>query len=191
MSSSSAATNLESETDVRGGGSGPPDRAQAPIFVSWKKAFRRKELYLLWVTRLSVVLITQVIANIYKTFGQTFIYDDHFLSTVGSVSSFFNCSGRLLYGLIMDKTSYKVGMSIEAIFLTLLMSTFYLTSLVGNPTAMPATIASNQVCDQINNLQHPVPLADTFDLSSILNVTSGEDQAFLSSFGGSLDAARE
>ena len=60
MSSSSAATNLESETDVRGGGSGPPDRAQAPIFVSWKKAFRRKELYLLWVTRLSVVLITQV-----------------------------------------------------------------------------------------------------------------------------------
>ena len=33
--------------------------------------------------------------------------------------------------------------------------------------------------------------ADTFDLSSILNVTSGEDQAFLSSFGGSLDAARE
>merc|ERR1719495_1364106 len=137
-SSKTSCSNLEEESNTS-----PPNKNQAPIFVSWRKAFRRKELYLLWVTRLSVVLITQVIANIYKTFGQTFIYDDHFLSTVGSVSSFFNCSGRLLYGLIMDKTSYKVGMSIEAILLTLLMSTFYLTSLVGNPQHMAH---SDEVC---------------------------------------------
>ena len=120
---------------------GDTNKVQAPIAVSWKKAFRTKELYLLWVTRLSVVLITQVIAALYKAFGQTFIFDDHFLSMVGSVSSFFNCSGRLLYGFIMDKTSYKVGMSLEAVLLTLLMSTFYLTSLVGQDETM-AQIAS-------------------------------------------------
>jgi len=135
-SSKTSCSNLEEESNTS-----PPNKNQAPIFVSWRKAFRRKELYLLWVTRLSVVLITQVIANIYKTFGQTFIFDDHFLATVGSAASFFNCSGRLLYGLIMDKTSYKVGMSIEAIFLTLLMSTFYLTSLVGtSDTAVPSAL---------------------------------------------------
>ena len=66
------------------------------------------------------VRIFQVIAALYKAFGQTFIYDDHFLSIVGAICSFFNCSGRLIYGFIMDKTSYKVAMSLEAVLLTLL-----------------------------------------------------------------------
>jgi len=133
-SSSKDISSVVSSSEVgeeEAGNGHSPNKVQAPIAVSWRKAFRRYELYLLWVTRLSVVLITQVIAALYKAFGQTFIYDDHFLSMVGAVSSLFNCSGRLLYGFIMDKTSYKVGMSIEAVLLTLLMSTLYLTSLVG------------------------------------------------------------
>ena len=48
------------------------------------------------------------ISAFYKAFGQTFIRDDKFLSLVGSINSLFNCSGRLFYGLIMDKTAYKV-----------------------------------------------------------------------------------
>ena len=59
-------------------------------------------------------------AALYKAFGQTFIYDDHFLAIVGAICSFFNCSGRLIYGMIMDKTSYKMAMSIESVLLTLL-----------------------------------------------------------------------
>ena len=47
------------------------------------------------------------------------------------MTSVFNCSGRLFYGMIMDKTSYKVSMSIEACLLILLVSTFYLTSIIG------------------------------------------------------------
>ena len=54
-SSKTSCSNLEEESNTS-----PPNKNQAPIFVSWRKAFRRKELYLLWVTRLSVVLITQV-----------------------------------------------------------------------------------------------------------------------------------
>ena len=41
---------------------------------------------------------------------------------------------RLLYGWIMDKTAYKVAMSMEAIFLTLLVATLPLTSYVGAPS---------------------------------------------------------
>ena len=72
-----------------------------------------------------------MIGAYYKVFGQTFIRDDKFLSTTGAITSIFNCTGRLFYGFIMDKTAYKISMSIEAVLLILLMSTFYLTSLVG------------------------------------------------------------
>ena len=64
----------------------------------------------------------------YKAFGQTFIYDDHFLSIVGAICSFFNCSGRLIYGFIMDKTSYKMAMSIEAVLLTVLGKYLHMNS---------------------------------------------------------------
>ena len=76
-------------------------------------------------------MLSNVISAYYKTFGQTFIRDDRFLSIVGAITSVFNCSGRLVYGLIMDRFAYKVSMTIEAFLLILLMSTFYLTSLIG------------------------------------------------------------
>ena len=86
---------------------------------------------MLWVTRLSVVMLSNVISAYYKAFGQTFIKDDRFLSVVGAITSVFNCSGRLVYGMIMDRFAYKVSMTIEACLLIILMSTFYLTSLIG------------------------------------------------------------
>ena len=101
------------------------------------EAFTRREFYLLWVTRLSVVMLSNVISAYYKAFGQTFIHDDRFLSIVGAITSVFNCSGRLFYGFIMDKFAYKVSMSIEACLLIILMSTFYLTSLIGVTDAVP------------------------------------------------------
>jgi len=112
-------------------------------YVTPLEAFSRKELYLLWITRLSVVLITQVISGFYKAFGQTFIHDDQFLGIIGAITSVFNCTGRLFYGFIMDKTAYKVSMSIEACLLILLMSTFYLTSIIGvDPTPLCQEIAN-------------------------------------------------
>ena len=52
---------------------------------------------------------SQTIAGFYKAFGQTFILDDHFLSFVGAVCSVFNCSGRLMYGLLMDKYVFSLS----------------------------------------------------------------------------------
>ena len=101
------------------------------------EAFTRREFYLLWVTRLSVVMLSNVISAYYKAFGQSFIRDDKFLSIVGAITSVFNCSGRLVYGIIMDKFAYKVSMSIEACLLIILMSTFYLTSLIGVTDPVP------------------------------------------------------
>ena len=53
--------------------------------------------------RFCAVLITQSVSGFYKAFGQSFIADDHFLSFVGAVSSVFNCTGRLFYGILMDR----------------------------------------------------------------------------------------
>ena len=47
---------------------------------------------------------------------------------MGAICSLFNCSGRLFYGLLMDKTTYKVAMSVEAVLLTFICA-FYYTSI--------------------------------------------------------------
>ena len=125
---------------------GEDDVKLSQEYVTPLEAFQRRELYLLWITRLSVVLISQVVSGFYKAFGQTFIFDDQFLGIIGAITSVFNCSGRLFYGLIMDKTAYKVSMSIEACLLILLMSTFYLTSIIGvdtTPLCQDIAAASN------------------------------------------------
>ena len=95
------------------------------------------------MTRLSVVMLSNVISAYYKAFGQTFIKDDRFLSIVGAITSVFNCSGRLVYGMIMDKFAYKVSMTIEACLLIILMSTFYLTSLIGVSEDVPSSCLQN------------------------------------------------
>ena len=109
--------------------------AASQEYVTPCEALQRKELFLLWITRLSVVLMSNGISAFYKAFGQTFIRDDKFLSLVGRINSVFNCTGRVFYGFIMDKTAYKVSMTIEATLLITLMSTFYFTSLIGVDTS--------------------------------------------------------
>ena len=43
-----------------------------------------------------------------QAYGQTFIEDDKFLALVGSFSSVFNALGRVFWGHMMDRTSFKV-----------------------------------------------------------------------------------
>jgi len=109
------------------------DQTDGESYVTPREALKRKELYMLWLTRFSVVMITQSVSGFYKAFGQSFIADDHFLSFVGAVSSIFNCSGRLFYGMLMDKTNYKTAMTVETICLTLLVS------------SLPATIYGGKI----------------------------------------------
>ena len=112
------------------------------IWIIWKK-WISKQILLSWQKIFFKVGIFQVVAALYKAFGQTFIYDDHFLSIVGAICSFFNCSGRLIYGFIMDKTSYKMAMSIEAVLLTVL----------GKYIRMNSAFISNNLIHMIKKLR--------------------------------------
>ncbi|VDL63380.1 unnamed protein product [Hymenolepis diminuta] len=44
----------------------------------------------------------------YKVFGGTLGIDDKYLSTVATCTSIFNCSGRVIWGLLSDHLSFKI-----------------------------------------------------------------------------------
>jgi len=113
-----------------------------------KTALSRKEFYLLWACRFCMQLITQCVSGFYKAYGLTIEVspapcylndklvsltspckiDDHFLSTVGAFSSLFNCASRILFGFVMDKTSYKTTVIIETVLLSIFIASLPATA---------------------------------------------------------------
>ncbi|TGZ67108.1 hypothetical protein CRM22_004979 [Opisthorchis felineus] len=77
-----------------------------------KDLIRRLDFYLLWFILLFAAIPITIIASAYKLFGQAYITDDRFLSAVATVSSVFNCGGRIVWGLIVDKVSFKLPLCI-------------------------------------------------------------------------------
>ncbi|XP_005105928.2 oxalate:formate antiporter [Aplysia californica] len=69
------------------------------------------------------------VAALYKAYGQTFISDDTFLALVGAFAAIFNGLGRIFWGIIADKISFRVSMLLMTAAFTCLMLTFNLTSL--------------------------------------------------------------
>ncbi|KAK3868215.1 hypothetical protein Pcinc_026381 [Petrolisthes cinctipes] len=63
----------------------------------------------------------------YKSFGLTFIGNDHFLAEIGSLAAIFNAGGRIFWGRLMDYTSFKISMRILCLILMFLFGTFPLT----------------------------------------------------------------
>ncbi|XP_022241389.1 uncharacterized protein LOC106459228 [Limulus polyphemus] len=102
---------------------------EGEVYVSPKEALKMKEFYLL-----SIVCICSyypfIFVNVfYKTYGQTFISDDTFLSTIGSVAGAVHALSRVIVGLIQDKLSYKLTslllLGIKTVLLFTLVATPY------------------------------------------------------------------
>lgn len=73
-----------------------------------RQILRRREFYLLWITRFSMVLISQCLSGLYKAYGlEELGFSDSFLTRVGAVAGIFNCLGRFSFGFLLDKISYK------------------------------------------------------------------------------------
>lgn len=89
------------------------------------QVLKKPSFYLLWYMFLANGLSTTVIATLYKFFGLSFISDDHFLTSVGSVAAIFNCSGRIIWGLIADKISYKFALVVLSGVMTIFTLTLY------------------------------------------------------------------
>jgi len=97
-----------------------------------KLALGDKRFYILWITRFGLGMVTLSVSGFYKSFGLTFGDNlDQTISTIGAVSNLFNCVSRIIFGFIMDKTSYKTAVAIETFCLTILVATFPFTKNVG------------------------------------------------------------
>ncbi|XP_052823653.1 uncharacterized protein LOC106872022 [Octopus bimaculoides] len=82
------------------------------------RLFKTKTFYKLWFI---FVLNGQGIAfmlTLWKAYGQTFINDDFFLSTVGACSSLFNAFGRITWGIVADKFTFRTVSSAIGAVLT-------------------------------------------------------------------------
>ena len=94
---------------------------------------KKLNFYFLWLMMLFAGFAVFFTSTMYKFFGLSFIEDDHFLAIVGSASSICNCAGRIVWGLIADKLSYKFALVLQSGIMCIFLLTFYATSLAGKP----------------------------------------------------------
>ena len=111
--------------------------------VSWTKnivlsltplqVLRKVNFYILWFMFLCNGMAVLFTATLYKFFGNSFIDDDHFLATVGAIAAVFNCVGRIVWGLIADRVSYKFALVLLSATMTIFTLTFYSCIMGGKP----------------------------------------------------------
>ena len=109
--------------------------------VSWSKnvmtslkpsqVLKKPSFYHLWCMFATNGFGVILIATQYKAFGQDITQDDHFLAVVGSVAAVFNFAGRIVWGLIADKISYKFALVLLSGIMTMFGLTFYACSMGG------------------------------------------------------------
>jgi len=100
---------------------------QPNVGLELNEIFKLKSFYVITLMLLNFGHASGLVLSYYKTFGQTFIKNDSYLSIIGSVSSFFNAIGRLLWGYLVDKLPFKMCYLIQLTILFVFVSTIYLT----------------------------------------------------------------
>lgn len=71
------------------------------------------------------------IIGVFKLYGQSCSYDDHFLGIVAALTSVANGTGRILWGTVADRIGYKASMACVTCITMALMLALDSTSAVG------------------------------------------------------------
>ncbi|CAB3405188.1 unnamed protein product [Caenorhabditis bovis] len=93
---------------------------------------RTSTFIVLFVSLTCNATFAQLTSGLYKAYGQKFIASDFFLSLVGSMSSVFNALSRVVWGIIVDASSYQFSMSIVTTIGAFLSFTLPLVRSAGN-----------------------------------------------------------
>lgn len=88
------------------------------------EAFKYPDFYFLWFAMLFGVVPVTLQASTFKAYGKEYISDDQYLTAVATTSSAFNCLGRIIWGFIADRFSFKCPMNILFLFWAFMLGTF-------------------------------------------------------------------
>ncbi|KAH9515447.1 hypothetical protein Btru_014469 [Bulinus truncatus] len=105
------------------------DDVDEEVNLSPLEMLRNKYFYLIWFIFLFNGQGTVFVSTLYKAYGQTFISDDSFLALVGAFAAVFNALGRIMWGSIADRFSFRLAMltvctAFSALMLTLQLSEY-------------------------------------------------------------------
>lgn len=120
---------LPSQSENKETVSAPP--ADDVVNLRPSEVLRSKYFYMLWFMFLFNAQGMVFVSTLYKAYGQTFIDDDSFLAVVGSFAAVFNGCGRIWWGFLADKTSFRVSMMVSCACFTCFILTFQVTQLQG------------------------------------------------------------
>ncbi len=123
----------QKEEEEEGKRSWSPLPTTTVVFTSLhpRQMLKKTNFYLLWFMFMFNGIAVVFIATLYKVFALTFITNDHFLAAVGSTAAIFNCLGRIIWGLLADRVSYKFALVILTSTMTIFQLTLYATAFVG------------------------------------------------------------
>lgn len=101
------------------------------IDMTTMQMLKTKLFYHLWFIMFCNNYASVVIITLYKPYGQTFIHDDYFLSMVGAFASIISVFGRVIWGLLADRTSFQISEMFMTASISCLFSLFNISELGG------------------------------------------------------------
>jgi len=103
------------------------------------QVLRTSAFYQIWLGFFSISLTNGLMSNYSKTFGLTFINDDHYFAKVAVFLNILNGIGRIVWGYYYDRLGFKHCFRIIGLTVTFVTSTLPLLPFIG-PNSLTAKL---------------------------------------------------
>ena len=143
-----------------------PDNGFSIVSLSPLQVLKRRNFYILWFMLLCNGTAVLFVSSNLKFFGNSFIHSDHFIATVGSVSSIFNCLGRIGWGVFADYFSYRCAIILLSATMAAFTLTFY-SSVVGGEAMFFIWVCAIFFCIGGNYSVFPTAVAKAYGLKYV------------------------
>jgi len=110
------------------------DRNEEEINVKPTQVIRTNTFYQIWLGFFAVSLCTGLMLNYSKSFGLTFINNDHFFATVAIFQNILNGCCRIFWGLLYDRFGLRKCMIAIGLITTVLTASLSLLPYLGEDT---------------------------------------------------------
>jgi len=81
--------------------------SKTPFSLTPLQVLQTSAFYMSWIGFFNITLTSGILQNYSKTFGLTFINDDHYFAMIGVVSNIFNGLCRIVWGALYDRLGFR------------------------------------------------------------------------------------